>query len=150
MSDAPKVIWAQQTAVGWEEPHSTIYQVDHFHKYHHADTVTALEAERDQALAREAALKDNTQRCRELQLEVNSLKAQLQDQALSHLATIGQLTDQLDTARDEALEEALDACRERSGLCEQMDDFGGAAVADLCAADVVALMSNPQTGEADT
>lgn len=41
MSEAPKVIWAQQTAVGWEEPHSTIYQVNHFHKYHHDDTVVA-------------------------------------------------------------------------------------------------------------
>jgi len=44
MSEEPKVIWAQETAVGWEESISTIYQVDHFHKYHHDDTVVALQA----------------------------------------------------------------------------------------------------------
>ncbi|MCP4485741.1 MAG: hypothetical protein GY820_00150 [Gammaproteobacteria bacterium] len=44
MSEAPKVIWSQESASGWEEPIATIYQVDHFPKYHHDDTVTALQA----------------------------------------------------------------------------------------------------------
>ncbi len=62
---------------------------------HLKDIFKSLVVERDQALAREAALKDNTQHCRELQLEVNSLKSQLQDQALSHLAAMGQYYDQI-------------------------------------------------------
>ena len=97
MSEAPKVIWAagDEITPEWEGIWHVDASVHGGTKYLRGDTVTALEAERDQALAREAALKDNTQHCRELQLEVNSLKSQLQDQALSHLAAMGQYYDQI-------------------------------------------------------
>ncbi len=110
MSEAPKTIHlltsdAVQFAQKYEHPALELPCVlDDVSQYHHDDKVTALEAERDQALAREAALKDNTQHCRELQLEVNSLKAQLDSQKSrveglkATLARIDQIADQADAA----------------------------------------------------
>ncbi|QDP65803.1 MAG: hypothetical protein Unbinned7865contig1001_2 [Prokaryotic dsDNA virus sp.] len=62
MSEAPKVIWAQESASGWDEPVATIYQVDHFPKFHHDDTVTALQAKVARLEAENKRLLDNAKK----------------------------------------------------------------------------------------
>ena len=49
MSEAPERIWAQATAVGWDEPIATQVRVDHFPEYIRAD-IHAAEVERSKAL----------------------------------------------------------------------------------------------------
>lgn len=128
MSDAPKVIWAagDEITPEWEGIWHVDASVEGGTKYHHDDTVTALEAERDQALAREAALKDNNQHCRELQLEVNSLKSQLQDQALSHLAAMGQYYDQITSPAHATKVDVMEKALKRIAKCKDIDGGDGA------------------------
>ena len=55
MTEAPKKIWAQQSATGWDEPVSTPCRVEHFHLYHHDAEVQRLVAEARAKAFEEAA-----------------------------------------------------------------------------------------------